>query len=294
MNKSRILIFGATGMLGHQLYKILSLNTKLVVYGTCRNTSKSKILSRYKKLITFRNLLELKKLRIFINKIKPDIVINCVGIIKQNSKLNSKKVIFKINSTFPNYLSKLAIESNFKFLHFSTDCVFSGNINQKKKYHENSIPDALDLYGKSKIAGEKFNQNTLILRTSFIGHELNINKKSFLDWFLFTKKKTVKGFKNAYFTGLTNLYIAKFINKNILFIKKNFGIFHLSGSKISKLNLLMMINRIYNVKKKIIPASGLKINRSLSNYRLKKVINFRNPEWQQMLKKLKKTSKEYF
>ena len=133
MNKSRILIFGATGMLGHQLYKILSLNTNLIVFGTCRNKNKIKALSGYKQIIVFKNLFKLNKLRFFIKKIKPDIVINCVGIIKQNSKQNSQKIIFKINSSLPNNLSKLAVENNFKFVHFSTDCVFSGDINQKKK-----------------------------------------------------------------------------------------------------------------------------------------------------------------
>lgn len=293
MNKSRILIFGATGMLGHQLYKILSLNTNLIVYGTCRNINKSKILNGYKKFIVFKNLFDYNELRSFIKKIKPDIVINCVGIVKQSFKKNLHKTIFKINSNFPNDLSRLAIENNFKFLHFSTDCVFSGKLNKKKKYQESSITDAFDLYGKSKIFGEKFNENTLILRTSFIGHELNANKKSLLDWFIFNKKKTIKGFANAYFTGLTNLFIAKFINKNIGFIKKNFGIFHLSGSKISKLNFLMIVKRIYNVKKKIIADYKLNINRSLSNNKLKKIIAFQNPSWNIMLRDLKKTFKEY-
>ena len=112
----------------------------------------------------------------------------------------------------PKIISDLSNFYKFKFIHFSTDCVFSGN---KGNYYENDVRDAKDLYGISKKKGEiANNKNTLVLRTSFIGHEL-FDNKSLLNWFLYSINKKLMGMIK-FFSGLTNLEISNFINKIIL------------------------------------------------------------------------------
>ena len=181
---------------------------------------------------------------------KPDVVINCVGIIKQSD--NSKHVLdsIPVNSLLPHRLSSLCRLLNARLIHFSTDCVFSGN---KGSYLESDNPDPIDLYGRSKLIGEVMDQNTITLRTSIIGHELKSNK-SLLNWFL-SSQNEIKGYKNAFFSGLTTLEVAKVIEKYILPNPDINGLFHLASDRISKYDLLSKISEVYNHKIRIIPAS---------------------------------------
>ena len=171
-----------------------------------------------------------------------------------------------------------------EFIHFSTDCVFTG---KKGNYSEKDFRDAKDLYGISKKNGEDLKKNnTLILRTSFIGHEL-FDNKSLLSWFLKTKQKNIQGYSKAFFSGLTNLEISKFIYSII--VKKNFypGIFNLSGSKISKYELLKIINTKYKLNKSINKDEALKIDRSLLNKKIIKKFKFKNKSWNKLIDQMK-------
>ena len=150
-----------------------------------------------------------------IERIKPDYIINCVGIIKQKITDSMKNKIYLINSVLPNFLNFLYLKNNFNLIanHSSLFNGKSGNSDEKKK------PNALDIYGLSKFKGEVFSANTLTLRTSIIGHELG-TRHSFLEWFL-NSNGSVQGYKKAFFSGLTTLELSKFIEK-ILFKKFQF------------------------------------------------------------------------
>ena len=199
------------------------------------------------------------------------------------TKKNNKKNIYLLNKTYPQKISNLAEIFKFKFIHFSTDCVFNG---KKGNYLEKQIPNAKDIYGISKAEGEPSSRNkqSLILRTSFIGHEI-IGNYSLLDWFINSPKK-VYGFSKFYFNGLTTLEISRFlkkiINKNIFYN----GLYHFSGKKINKYELLKKINHIYKLNKKISAISKPKINRTLNNLKFKKKYKYNTKNWDKLLNDL--------
>ena len=281
MLKKKILILGATGMLGHTLMIHLSQNKKIELFGTVR---KFELIKKYKKFnyklikLDASNFLNLEKC---IKKIKPDYIINCVGIIKQKITPSMINKIYLINSILPNFLNFLSFKNNFNLIHISTDCVFdgkSGNYDEKKK------PNSLDDYGLSKFKGEVFSANTLTLRTSIIGHELGTNL-SFMEWFL-KSNGSIKGYKKAFFSGLTTLELSKSIEK-ILFKKFESGLFNSGGNKISKFDLLLKIKEVYDKDINIYSVNNFKIDRSLNSFRFYNHFNFKKKSWEKMLKEQK-------
>ena len=280
MHKKRILILGATGMLGHTLMIHLSKNKKIEVFGTVKKFELIKMYKKFNYKLIKLDASNFSNLEKNIERIKPDYIINCVGIIKQKITDSMKNKIYLINSVLPNFLNFLSLKNNFNLIHISTDCVFnvkSGNSDEKKK------PNALDIYGLSKFKGEVFSANTLTLRTSIIGHELG-TRHSFLEWFL-NSNGSVQGYKKAFFSGLTTLELSKFIEK-ILFKKFEGGLFNLGGDKISKFALLFKIKEIYGKDISIYSANNLKIDRSLNSFRFYNHFKFKKKSWKKMLKEL--------
>ena len=287
--KQKILLFGSNGMLGHKILQNLSLD--YLTIGTIRKTNNK--LDKYK-LIKNINIKNFEKTEKLIKKINPTYVINCSGVIKQ--KLENKKYLDLkvINYFFPLFLDKLSKNYNFKHIHFSTDCVFDG---KKGNYNEKSKSNAKDKYGKYKaLAEKKIKNNTLIIRTSIIGHEIDGRKLSLLEWFLSTKK-IISGYNFAYFSGLTTLEISKILNKIIKSNKFSKGLYNISSSKISKYNLLQKINKIYNLKKKISINKRFKIDRSLNSKKFVKKFKIHVSSWDkqilEMYKDFKKNKKFY-
>jgi dTDP-4-dehydrorhamnose reductase len=186
-----------------------------------------------------------------------DYVINCIGIIKQKASKEDDKKMFQVNTVFPHVLSL----NCKKLIHISSDCVFSGKIPKEQSYSISDVKDAEDSYGQSKADGEPIHK-ALVLRTSIIGPA----KDNFglFEWFKNTQENPVKGFENHLWSGITTLELAKVIH-NI--IDNNFyscGLYQIASEKISKLNLLLLINSIFDLNKNIISCMATDtINRSL-------------------------------
>ncbi len=273
----RIYIIGISGMLGSKLFEEFLKNPNFIVRGSSRKIP-NKFL-KYKKYIdkksdAFKIQTHLKN----IKKFKPEVVINCIGIIKQKIKKKLEhKNIFYLNSIFPYELYKITSKCNSKLIHFSTDCVFDG---MAGNYNESHPPNSKDLYGFSKMLGELNYKNSLTLRTSIIGHELR-SKLSLVDWFL-GQKKTCIGYSKAYFSGFPTVEIYKILLK-ILKRKKLYGIYHLSSQKISKYDLLKKIAKVYNKEIFIKKSSKIKINRSLNSRKLKKILNYKSLSWNKLI-----------
>lgn len=267
-------------MLGSKLFEeFLKKNYK--VRGSTRSIPKKFI--KYKVNIDFNiDVEDIISLKQKIIKFKPNLIINCIGVIKQKILSLEEKNIFYINSIFPHEVYKISNMINSKIIHFSTDCVFDG---KKGNYTENSLPNAEDIYGFSKALGELDFNNSLTIRTSIIGHELQ-SKNSLLEWFLQLNQKKCYGFADAYFSGLTTIEIFNFLEKFILKNKKINGIYHLSASKISKFNLLKKISKIYSKKIKIIKNNDLKIDRSLNSKKIKKLVKYKSPSWDILIKNM--------
>ena len=272
----RILILGVTGVLGNTLKHFLKKKKNIKLFYISR---KENIKSHY----YLKDFKKFRKLESIILKIKPDFIINCLGVTKFHKNYNQSKVTKLLNTNFPIFLSKLCIKKKFFFIHISTDCVFSG---KKGNYLDNSKKNAKDLYGLSKKRGEIKNKYSCTLRTSFIGPETNSNK-SLLNWFLYQKKE-VNGFNNAFFSGLTSLELSRIIYKYFI-IKNNFynSIYNVGGFKISKYKLLKIIKKIYNKKINIKKYSNFKIDRSLNSSKFRNITGYKRIPWLKLIKNLK-------
>jgi len=279
----KILILGSTGLLGSTLLKYFSKKNNFECYGAIRKKLDTIKLKNIKNVKLYK--INYKKKRDIIkvfNQIKPDLIINCIGIIKQLTKKNKTSEIIRVNSFLPHYLAEIVtLQKKIRLIHFSTDCVFSGI---KGNYKETDLPDASDIYGRSKLLGELSCSNTLTLRTSIIGHELQ-TKDSLLNWFL-NQKKSVKGYKNAIFSGLTTLEIAKVLDKFIIPNKNLEGLYHLSGKTISKYDLLNLIKKVYKRNIKIYINRNVKINRSLNSNSLQQITGYKPNNWNKIIKEM--------
>jgi dTDP-4-dehydrorhamnose reductase len=277
----RILILGANGMLGSQICTAFS-NTNFQIYATTKNSN----ILEYKniKLIKNINVRKTNKIIELINKIRPKVVINCTGFIKQKQKSKKQtKYIYFLNGVFPVFLDNLSVKYQFHHIHFSTDCVFDG---KSGMYKENSLMNAKDDYGKSKVFAEQnIKNNSIVFRTSIIGHEINKKKYGLLEWFL-NSSNIVSGYSNVYFSGLTTNELANIIVKIIK--KKNFiyGIYNLSSKRISKYNLLILINKIYNKNKIILKNKKIFLDRSLNSKLFSKIFKLKINTWKTQIEEM--------
>ncbi len=222
----KILILGSNGMLGRYLttyfedkYECVKLNRKLLDLTSDRNEIK-------------------KYLSNLINQ--DDLIINSAGVIKQRTYDINEMIL--VNSILPNLLCEIKRENDCKVIHITTDCVYNGD---KGFYDENSVPDAVDDYGRTKILGE--NQSNMNIRTSIIGEEIE-NKKSLIEWVKSKENGKIQGFNNHIWNGLTCLELVKFIDEIIekeLYWSGTRHIF--SPEDVSKYELVKMINEIYKL-----------------------------------------------
>lgn len=279
----KILILGVTGMLGNSMFRFLSSDEAFDVYATSRNNSVyshfSKDLST--KLVTNVDVENHDSLVKVFNKIKPNIVINCIGLVKHLADANDPLKALPINSLLPHRLANLCELSGARLIHISTDCVFSG---KKGNYKESDFVDCYDLYGRSKFLGEVDYPHAITLRTSIIGHELAGNR-SLINWFL-SSEGSVKGFEKAIYSGLPTVEIARIIRDVVLSNKELHGLYHVASNPINKLELLKLVAEIYNKKIDIIPSDELIIDRSLDATRFNEVTGYTPPEWKELVKRM--------
>ena len=200
-------------MLGHKLMQVLS--DKFLITGTvrgeCSDLSDHPVFSDMKIIGNIR-ADDLKSVHKAIDKTKPDVVINCIGIVKQLPAAQDPLQSIAINALFPHQLAKICRQKNIRLIHMSTDCVFSG---QKGYYTEEDPSDAEDLYGKTKFLGEVDYPGCLTIRTSIIGRELDTTH-GLIEWFLSQEGKTVSGYKKAIFSGLTTIALSEIIAQIII------------------------------------------------------------------------------
>ncbi len=202
----KILVLGITGMLGSAVFKAFSQDSQYDVWGTLRSSA---ALNRFpasdsERILTGVDVLDQDSLVSVLTKVRPDVVVNCVGLIKQLADANDPLTALPTNALLPHRLARLCSLAGARLIHISTDCVFSGRIGG---YLESDLSDAEDLYGKSKYIGELHDlPNAITLRTSIIGHELN-SSHSLVDWFL-SQEGSVRGFSQAIFSGLPTAELA--------------------------------------------------------------------------------------
>jgi dTDP-4-dehydrorhamnose reductase len=281
----RILILGANGLLGNTITKYFINKSNFQTYALVRDYSKVLLFKKNlrRNIYVIDNIFDLSSLEKKIEFIKPNVVINCLGLInkKKNKSFNLIQNYIKINSLFPHKLYEICNKLEARLIHFSSDCIFSGKLGF---YSEKDLPDPIDIYGRSKLLGEIDYENSLTIRKSAIGHELS-TKNGLLEWFL-NEHNFVNGYKNVIFSGLTVLELAKIIEKYILPMTHLRGILNISGESISKFDLLKIIADVYNKSIEIIPDESIKINRTLNGAQFSKLTGYKINSWPVLIKSM--------
>lgn len=277
-------------MLGSTAFKFLNKDKEHETFGTLRDKKDiQKFFGNdqgYKNIISGVDALNLKTVIKLIDDLKPGIIINCIGIIKQLKQSKNHVLSIELNSLFPHKLASYIEGSGARLLHISTDCVFSG---KRGNYIETDYSDAIDLYGKTKFLGEVVNyHNSVTLRTSIIGPELK-GKVSLLEWFL-SQEKMVKGYTNAIYSGLTTLELIKIIKNYIIPNPSIRGLYHISSNPISKYDLLKIISKTYNKDILIEPYDDFKSNKSLNSNLFLRETGYKVKTWEEMILELKKNT----
>lgn len=270
-------------MLGHTLYERLGRQFEL--FATIRADFESiKRFGIFEKASIVENIDAANEtsIRSAIEKVRPDVVINAVGIIKQRLKINNVIQTLSINSILPHRLAELSEEFGFYLIAISTDCVFDG---RKGNYSEHDLPNAHDLYGMSKILGEVRGERILTLRTSIIGREF-ATRHSIVEWFLANRGEQIKGFTQAIYSGLTAGILADVIAKLITEHSALNGIYHVSGDPISKYDLLKLMNKHYRADVEIVPSDEVVIDRSLDSSLFRSATQFSPPDWDSMIEQM--------
>ncbi|PDT07179.1 NAD(P)-dependent oxidoreductase [Rhizobium sp. M1] len=279
----RILILGGDGMLGHRL--LLSLRDCHTVKVTVRRAlADYEIYGIFDRSNTFDqvDLRDASRVLEVMSEFSPDLVVNAAGIVKQRDAASEALLSLEMNSVLPHRIANYCRSVSAYFIHFSTDCVFKGD---KGGYCETDIPDAVDLYGRTKLLGEVTYEHCITLRTSIIGLELH-RKTSLIEWFL-RQTGEIKGYKRAIFTGITTIEAARLVDFLTSRLGKLSGVYNAASKPISKYDLLLSLSeKMGRTDVRIVPDSSFHCDRSLLNDRLAEKTGYSPPCWDVMLEEL--------
>lgn len=280
----KILVLGASGMLGNAVFRYFSESQGFETIGTLRSGRALPFFSELQR----RNLLvnidveNFDSLSFAFATVKPDVVINCIGLVKQLASADDPLQALPINALLPHRLARLAAVAGARLIHVSTDCVFSG---LRGGYREADFPDANDLYGRSKYLGEVVGSlHAITLRTSIIGHELEGNH-GLVNWFL-SQEGTIRGFTKAVFSGISTVELARVIRDFALPDPQLHGLYQVASQPINKNDLLHLLAAAYEKDIKIVPDSQLVIDRSLDGARFYEATGYLSPEWPELVTRM--------
>jgi dTDP-4-dehydrorhamnose reductase len=278
----KILILGGTGMLGHVLLRYFEAHSGYEFYATSRNTARlrdifsSTLASRF--IPGNLDANDPDRIINLIHELRPSLVINCIGIIKQLPIASDPVISVRINSLFPHLVARACRDAGIRMIHISTDCVFDG---KKGHYGEDDAPAPNDLYGRTKLIGEVDYPGCITLRTSIIGHELD-SRYGLIEWFL-AQSGPVKGFTKAIYTGFPTIELARVIYHYVIPAIDLSGLFHVSSEPISKFDLLQLVAKKYGRSVDIEPYDGISTDRSLRSDRFRTKTGYAPPSWPELI-----------
>lgn len=285
----RVMVVGATGTLGHRL--CLEWAERFECWGTVRAPVEEPVaeLLAPARLIAGIAAEEPSTLRSAFQQARPEVVVNCVGAVKQAEAGQKPIPAIQINSLFPHELAAACEEFSARMIHVSTDCVFSG---ERGGYSEQDVPDASDIYGRSKLLGEVSGEGLLTVRTSLIGRELR-SSLGLLEWLISNRGKSVRGFSRAVFSGLTTIALAAEIGALIEEQPGLEGVWHLASEPIDKLELLTALTRALELVIEIVPDQSVIVDRSLDSSRLCRATGRQPRRWEEMVEVLAREATPY-
>ncbi|MEK7252438.1 MAG: SDR family oxidoreductase [Actinomycetota bacterium] len=279
---TRVLVLGSGGMLGHKVLECLTVDHTAV--GTLRG---GPVDDPYYRMPMFRDNTIVSGVRAHdwstvsgtIDATEPEVVVNCIGVIKHRDTGNDADMQMTVNALFPHRVAEYCEPRGIRMIHFSTDCVFNGS---RGAYTEDDVSDAEDVYGRMKYLGEvPDREHVLTLRTSLVGRELTVFK-SLLEWFL-AQQGEVRGFRKAFFSGVTTNWMADLVAKLISEHPDLHGLYQVAGPRISKFDLLHLFADAYHRGTKIIPDDDFVLDRSLIGDRFTAATGVKPPSWEAMV-----------
>jgi dTDP-4-dehydrorhamnose reductase len=278
---TRVLILGASGMLGNAALRLFAESPGYEAYGTVRSQAALRLLPESVRgnLVVGVDVENIDSMMAVLDRVRPHVVINCIGIVKQLAQADDPLQAIPINALLPHRLARMCALVNARFVHMSTDCVFSG---AKGMYTEDDQSDAYDLYGRSKFLGEVDYPNAITLRTSIIGHELDRNT-SLIGWFLKQEGK-VRGFERAIFSGLPTVEVARVIRDFVIPHPDLRGVYNLSAEPVNKFDLLALVAEAYGKQIEIVRDQELVIDRSLDSSRFRRATGFVPLSWPELVR----------
>ncbi|CAN5652853.1 SDR family oxidoreductase [soil metagenome] len=282
-SRTRILVLGGTGMLGHKLNQVLSRNPDLDVHSSVRGLTAGSVSPgvRYHEGVDVLGGAHV--VATLLETVRPDVVVNAVGAIKQRNLAADVDGTFYLNGTLPHLLALLNPVPDARVIHVSTDCVFKGDIGA---YREDMAPDATDLYGRSKAVGELEYGRHLTLRTSIIGFELS-GYLGLLGWFFsLPRGSVVDGYTRAIYSGLPTVTLARVIEDMITSAAGLTGLYHVASEPISKFDLLSRVNAAFDRGVTLVPGNAMEMDRSLDDTRFRLATGTRRPGWDELLVEL--------
>jgi dTDP-4-dehydrorhamnose reductase len=276
----RALILGGAGMLGHRLW--LALHQRLDAFVTVRRPFADYAalgLFDEDRTIDVFDATRDEDLERALSVARPDVVVNAVGVVKQRREAEHATTTIAINSLFPHRLADRCVATGTRLIHVSTDCVFSGT---RGSYTESDIPDARDLYGRSKLLGELARPGCLTLRTSIVGREI-ASAHGLVEWFLARRGTTAPGFRRAWFSGLTTIELSRVIAMLIESHPDLAGLWHVAGGPIAKFDLLALVNDRFRLGSVLEADDSFVCDRTLDASRFFNATGYRPPTWAEMI-----------
>ena len=281
--KTKVLVLGASGMLGNAVLRVFAQDARYSVLGSVRSSNVLRLLPAElrEQVVCGVDVENTDSLVRLFTQARPDVVINCIGLVKQLADAGDPLAAIPINALLPHRLAQLCDVAQARLIHMSTDCVFAGT---HGLYSEHDVPDAQDLYGRSKLLGEVDYPHAVTLRTSIIGHELS-SAHGLVDWFL-AQQGTVKGFTRAVFSGLPTMELARVMRDVVVPNAELRGLYHVSAAPINKFELLTLVAQAYGKSITVVPDDHLKIDRSLDSSRFRAVTGYEPPTWPELVRRM--------
>jgi dTDP-4-dehydrorhamnose reductase len=279
---TRVLVIGASGMLGHTVLRVFAASRGYEVWGTARAALPAGAADSRIRMIGGTDLTDSDAVARSFSACRPDVIINCAGVVKQLAAADDPLTALPLNALAPHRLARLCELTGSRLIQISTDCVFDG---QRGGYRETDLPNARDLYGLSKYLGELSSPGCVTLRTSIIGPQRD-GTTGLVSWFL-AQDRAIPGYTKAVFSGLSTLELARVMRDYVIPFPDLEGVYHVSAAPISKYDLLLLLAEAYQKQIEIVPDDHLKIDRSLDSTRFRNETGYAPPPWPEMIQEMR-------
>jgi dTDP-4-dehydrorhamnose reductase len=281
MTSKKVLVLGAGGMLGHMMVRVLSNGHD--VAGTTRGSQDAaNPLARFlraEKWIPQVDVRDDETLSGILRDVCPDVVINCIGLVKQKMDNSTYIDSIEINSLLPHRLASMCSSNGSKLIQMSTDCVFTCDPGVKTMH---MTPNATDLYGRTKLLGEVDYEGSLTIRSSIVGKQL-IGSEGLFEWVIAQNNGVINGYRNALYTGVTTMAMAKIVDHLISTQSDLTGIWQIASRPISKYDLVDQLINVLGLNIELREDVSFICDRRLDGSSFTAATGIEIPTWSKML-----------